>query len=169
MTTPLKNPWKSWNGRWTKKPMKKCGQLQNTLIPYWNPSIKPIMKSCSCTKYAGNVAQLAIHLEELEQDIENTVEQSEAILDTVQKSASVSAAAPKAADVRMPETPKPVPEPKAEEPAPPEKPEDERGSSNQKILDLYRKGKSAVDIAKELGLGVGEVKLVIGLFREEDL
>ena len=126
-------------------------------------------KHSELTKYAGNLAQLAIHLEELEQDIENTVEQSEAILDTVQKSASVSAAAPKAADVRMPETPKPVPEPKAEEPAPPEKPEDERGSSNQKILDLYRKGKSAVDIAKELGLGVGEVKLVIGLFREEDL
>ena len=40
---------------------------------------------------------------------------------------------------------------------------------NQRILDMYRKGKTDVDIAKELGLGVGEVKLVIGLFREEDL
>ena len=56
-------------------------------------------KHSELTKYAGNLAQLAIHLEELEQDIENTVEQSEAILDTVQKSASVSAAAPKASDV----------------------------------------------------------------------
>ena len=34
---------------------------------------------------------------------------------------------------------------------------------------MYRDGKTAVDIAKELGLGVGEVKLVIGLFREEEL
>lgn len=40
---------------------------------------------------------------------------------------------------------------------------------NQRILNMYRDGKTAVDIAKELGLGVGEVKLVIGLFREEEL
>ena len=40
---------------------------------------------------------------------------------------------------------------------------------NQKILDMYREGKGAVEIAKELGLGVGEVKLVIGLFREEEM
>jgi len=40
---------------------------------------------------------------------------------------------------------------------------------NQMILEKYREGKSAVEIAKELGLGVGEVKLVIGLFREEEV
>ncbi len=126
-------------------------------------------KHSELTKYAGNLAQLAIHLEELEENIQNTVEQSDAILDTVQKSAAVSAASAKPAAAKAPEPPKPMPAPKAEEPAPPEKPEDDRGSSNQRILELYRKGKSAVDIAKELGLGVGEVKLVIGLFREEDL
>ncbi len=126
-------------------------------------------KHSELTKYAGNLAQLAIHLEELEENIQNTVEQSDAILDTVQKSAAVSAASAKPAAAKAPEPPKPMPAPKAEEPAPPEKPEDDRVSSNQRILELYRKGKSAVDIAKELGLGVGEVKLVIGLFREEDL
>ena len=126
-------------------------------------------KHSELTKYAGNLAQLAIHLEELEENIQNTVEQSDAILDTVQKSAAVSAAPAKPAAAKAPEPPKPMPAPKAEEPAPPEKPEDDRVSSNQRILELYRKGKSAVDIAKELGLGVGEVKLVIGLFREEDL
>lgn len=126
-------------------------------------------KHSELTKYAGNLAQLAIHLEELEQDVQGTLAQSDAILDTVKKSATVSAASVKPDTAKAPEPPKPVPEPKAEEPALMEKPEDDRGSSNQKILDLYRKGKSAVDIAKELGLGVGEVKLVIGLFREEDL
>ncbi len=35
---------------------------------------------------------------------------------------------------------------------------------NEKILELYRAGKSKVMIAKELGLGVGEVKLVIDLY-----
>lgn len=43
--------------------------------------------------------------------------------------------------------------------------EGEGRNSNEKILELYRQGKSNVAIAKELGLGVGEVKLVIGLYK----
>lgn len=35
---------------------------------------------------------------------------------------------------------------------------------NMRILDLHRQGETEVAIARELGLGVGEVKLVIGLF-----
>lgn len=38
-------------------------------------------------------------------------------------------------------------------------------NKNEKILELYRQGKSNVAIARELGLGVGEVKLVIDLHR----
>ena len=38
-------------------------------------------------------------------------------------------------------------------------------NNNGKILELHKKGKSNVAIAKELGLGVGEVKLVIDLFK----
>lgn len=37
-------------------------------------------------------------------------------------------------------------------------------NSNEEILRLHKEGKSKVAIAKELGLGVGEVKLVIDLF-----
>lgn len=37
-------------------------------------------------------------------------------------------------------------------------------NNNEKILRLYKKGKSAVMIAKELELGIGEVRLVIDLF-----
>jgi len=40
-------------------------------------------------------------------------------------------------------------------------------NNNEKILELYRQGKSTVAIAKELGLGVGEVKLVIGLYKNQ--
>jgi len=39
------------------------------------------------------------------------------------------------------------------------------GNNNKKILDLHAGGMSNVDIAKELGIGIGEVKLVIDLFR----
>ena len=38
------------------------------------------------------------------------------------------------------------------------------GNNNERILELHNQGKSNVAIAKELGLGVGEVKLVIDLF-----
>ncbi len=38
-------------------------------------------------------------------------------------------------------------------------------NNNERILKLNSEGKSVVEIAKELGLGIGEVKLVIDLFR----
>ncbi|MCM1182830.1 MAG: DUF6115 domain-containing protein [Roseburia sp.] len=43
--------------------------------------------------------------------------------------------------------------------------EDMRENNNDRILRMYKEGLSHVDIAKELGLGVGEVKLVINLFK----
>lgn len=38
-------------------------------------------------------------------------------------------------------------------------------NNNERILKLYKEGKSNVQIAKELGLGVGEVRLVVDLFK----
>lgn len=46
--------------------------------------------------------------------------------------------------------------------------EDELPNNNQVILDLYRKGMAVRDIARQLGQGVGEVKLVVELFRGEE-
>lgn len=40
----------------------------------------------------------------------------------------------------------------------------EAGNNNQMILKLYAQGQSDIEIAKELGLGLGEVRLVIDLF-----
>ena len=39
-------------------------------------------------------------------------------------------------------------------------------NKNERVLALHKQGKSNVAIAKELGLGVGEVKLIIDLFKE---
>ena len=38
---------------------------------------------------------------------------------------------------------------------------------NQKILEMYQKGESIIGIAKQLGLGVGEVKLIVDLYQGE--
>ncbi|NLL79778.1 MAG: hypothetical protein GX234_08325 [Clostridiales bacterium] len=41
---------------------------------------------------------------------------------------------------------------------------DDRANNNERILEMHKAGKSNMAIAKELGLGLGEVKLVIDLF-----
>lgn len=46
-------------------------------------------------------------------------------------------------------------------------PEESEDNHNLQILKLHQAGKSDVDIAKELGVGLGEVRLVIGLYRGE--
>lgn len=45
--------------------------------------------------------------------------------------------------------------------------EDEAGNHNDRILELCRQGMTDVDIARQLGLGLGEVRLVIGLYKGE--
>ncbi|MCF0142249.1 MAG: hypothetical protein HUJ75_02615, partial [Parasporobacterium sp.] len=37
-------------------------------------------------------------------------------------------------------------------------------NNNERILELHKAGRSNMAIARELGLGIGEVKFVIGLF-----
>jgi DNA-binding NarL/FixJ family response regulator len=41
----------------------------------------------------------------------------------------------------------------------------EKKNRNDEILELHKQGKSNVAIARQLGLGVGEVKLVIDLYK----
>lgn len=43
--------------------------------------------------------------------------------------------------------------------------EADNAGNKERILRLYRKGKTNVEIAQELNLGVGEVNLVLGLFK----
>lgn len=44
---------------------------------------------------------------------------------------------------------------------------EENGNSNDIILQMHKNGSSIIEIAKQLGLGVGEVKLVIDLYQGE--
>ena len=44
---------------------------------------------------------------------------------------------------------------------------EEEGNHNDEILERHQAGMSDVEIAKELGLGLGEVKRVIGLYKGE--
>lgn len=55
---------------------------------------------------------------------------------------------------------KAAPEPAVQE-------EDEVADVREEILRLYKEGKESVAIAKKLGMGVGEVRLILGLYKGE--
>ncbi len=149
----------------TNEKMRVITEYSDTVLESINKTHNEVMflysmlndKHSELTKYAANLAQLAIHLEELQENIQKTVNESDEILQKVQE-AQIS---------------EPVLPPEYQEEAIPEErrqlSKEELVNHNQMILEKYREGKSAVEIAKELGLGVGEVKLVIGLFREEEV
>ncbi len=155
----------------TNEKMRVLTEYSDTVLESINKTHNEVMflysmlndKHSELTKYAGNLAQLAIHLEELEQDIEKTVAESEKIIQKVQEAQQIQQTSVSMPDPDIEDT-----DNKKQE-APAENKEDEQINHNQMILERYRDGKSAIEIAKELGLGVGEVRLVIGLFREEEL
>ena len=43
--------------------------------------------------------------------------------------------------------------------------DEEKENHNREILTLHKEGVSDVEIARRFGLGLGEVKLVIGLYK----
>lgn len=151
----------------TNEKMRVLTEYSDTVLESINKTHNEVMflysmlndKHSELTKYAGNLAQLAIHLEELQQNIQKTVDESDEILQKVQESKNTE---PDLPEISSQEALAQKDEASAKE-------QDELVNHNQMILEKYKEGKSAVEIAKELGLGVGEVKLVIGLFREEEL
>lgn len=155
----------------TNEKMRVLTEYSDTVLEAINKTHNEVMflysmlndKHSELTKYAGNLAQLAIHLEELEQNVEKTVAESDEIIQKVQEAqqlqqASITSAEPVSEEAVL-EQEELESEPQVEE----------QVNHNQLILEKYKEGKSAIEIARELGLGVGEVRLVIGLFREEEL
>ena len=108
-------------------------------------------------------------LNDKEEVLKNTIRDIEAVKASVKKMAIVNDVA-KDVTKKEPETVKEVEKTEAskEEVKKTEKTgsirKREISNNNQMILDLYAKGKSNIEIAKELGLGIGEVRLVIDLF-----
>ncbi len=112
-------------------------------------------KHSELTNYAGKLAQLAINLEELQENVEQTIGETQNFLNHPIEQAEVS------------KEEKPLEE--VAEPEEEAQPESDVTDQKQQILSMHKEGKNLVEIARQLGMGVGEVKLVIGLFREEDM
>ncbi len=155
----------------TNEKMRVLTEYSDTVLESINKTHNEVMflysmlndKHSELTKYAGNLAQLAIHLEELEQNVERTLSESDEIIQKAQEARQIQQVSATLTESVAEEV---VLE---SEEAEPETQEEEQVNHNQLILEKYKDGKSAIEIARELGLGVGEVRLVIGLFREEEL
>lgn len=105
-------------------------------------------------------------------EVNRTVKEAEVTVNSFQRLTPETMETPKAAFVRtaqeqMAKDFQEIAPAAVEPPAEPDlyqEDEDGVGNSNDRILELYSQGKDRVQIARELGLGVGEVKLVIDLF-----
>lgn len=69
--------------------------------------------------------------------------------------------------LRAAEAQMPVEENQTEEPDVEPEEHFEQDNHNREILSLHKEGMGEIEIAKQLGLGVGEVRLVIGLYKGE--
>lgn len=140
--------------------IKAINEYSDTVLESINKTHNEVMflysmlndKHSELTTYAGKLAQLAIHLEELQENVEQTIEKTQEFLNQpIEPKEPV-----KEIDYII--------ETKMDEEV--EQPQIDR---KHQILELHKEGKSAVEIARQLDMGVGEVKLVIGLFREEEI
>lgn len=114
-------------------------------------------KHSELVQTAGKLEDLKLELLKLERDVSSTVMDSEERVKQLAEQITEQINNPVQIEKVLEEE---LPELNAEE--------DELLNSNQCILELYQQGMGITDIARQLKLGVGEVKLVIDLYREEE-
>ena len=132
----------------TNEKMLAIGEYSDTVMEKMNQTHNEIMflysmlndKHTELTKLAGQIGEMSAEIgESLEEAKESVVKETEEPVETETEPATGE----------MEEQP-------------------EQTNHNEKILALYSQGKSYVEIAKELGLGQGEVRLVVGLYKGVD-
>lgn len=148
---------------------EECSEKMNTIREYsdtvlesMNKTHNEIMflysmlndKHAELTKLSTDLQELASSLEKKDEEIANRLMQDV----TLEGMGFEQSAAALPEDIMQPES---IPEQKKE--TEPEKAEEE-SNHNDAILELYREGKSSMEIARTLALGLGEVQLVIGLY-----
>ena len=97
-------------------------------------------------------------------EITDTAKEAEAVVNTMHRLSG------NANELSIPKTsenssvPTEEEQPNSESKLQQEKEETEFDNKNERVLELYKQGKSLVEIAMDLEMGVGEVKLIIDLF-----
>ncbi len=143
----------------TNEKIMQIGEYSDTVLENMNKTHNEIMflysmlndKHTELTDLAGGLSTLAGDLEQLEGKMQSRAECTVPETVTEEKTEAESTEEPELIVDNIEQETK----------------EDET-NNNTKILELYNEGKSYVEIARELKLGLGEVKLVVELFRGDE-
>jgi len=175
----------------TNEKIMAINEYSDTVIEKMNKTHNEIMflysmlndKHTELTDFSNGLSQKLQQLKEQEEELTNHyMEQLRQYETARERSAGRTYAAPAAADEKPQQPPKPKPkqkqQPKPAEPqeaqvedavpAPQEEPEnvdEEERNVREEIFRLYEEGKDSVAIARKLRMGVGEVRLILGLYK----
>lgn len=120
-------------------------------------------KHTELTSLTGNLQRLAADVRNLQ---ETSAKQEERVkVSTVEQMPVFTNVMQEHIEAKLPEKIEETVEETAKEPKEPI--EENQENHNEMILQLYQEGLSKVDIARKLNLGLGEVSLVIGLYKGE--
>ena len=122
-------------------------------------------KETQDTDLAAALAKFEEHIKEREEELSQEINAFLAEKAAEQEAEQQLPEVEEISEEQTEEVPEEEAEPEVEEK---EETVQQESNHNAAILELHRQGASEIEIAKELGLGVGEVKLVLGLFREEE-
>lgn len=135
----------------TNEKMKAIGEYSDTILEEMNKTHSEIMFLYSMLNdKQEELTELSARIGQLASDVEQEMEEAKEVKEEIQKKAALEEEA------------------EEEEQELPAEEAEEIFNHNEKILELYKEGQSFVEIAKALGLGLGEVKLVIGLFKGDE-
>lgn len=135
----------------TNEKMKAIGEYSDTILEEMNKTHSEIMFLYSMLNdKQAELTELSARIGKLAADVEQEMEEAKEVKEEIQKKTAAEE------------------EPEAVEEETALKEPEESFNHNERILELYKEGQSFVDIAKNLGLGLGEVKLVIGLFKGDE-
>ena len=152
----------------TNEKIMAISDYSDTVLEAMNKSHNEIMflynmlndKHQDLTNLANQLQSYSAELKRTENDVMKYIEDS---ANHIKKSVVVPTP-----EKVVPQNKNVQPKEVAEMPAEPVMQESEEDNYNLRILSLHKEGMADVDIARELGIGLGEVKLVIGLYRGED-
>ena len=149
----------------TNEKIMAIDEYSNTVLESMNKTHNEVLFLYSMlTDKHAELTELASHLQKFSDEVKNTeteaLENLSAVASELEQKTTV-----------MPKTEERLPEPEHEESVEPQQEipaeENDDANHNGKILALCRQGMSDVEIARTLGLGLGEVRLVIGLYKGE--
>lgn len=165
----------------TNEKIMAINEYANTVIESMNKTHNEILflynmlndKHTELTEFATQLQQFAEQLKVTQVQVVNQLSSgvAKAKAKAVEPKQQPEPVVPETSQTAAPkaeEAPKQEIQPQPEKPQEPKTPET-AGNFNEQVLALHQSGATDVEIARTLGRGLGEVKLVIGLYKGEDV